>query len=194
MIVGAEPTVNTAELVDADPAMLVKTASYSFPDWTGDVVNEYEVDVAPPIAVHVAPASVETAHCTDGVGDPDAAAWKVAIEPLCTDCDNGCCVIVGAVEDDPVPDEPDDVPTEEDPDVVPLDDPLGIDPMGETARPCSTTETDLRSLLPALLYATTKNLNCWTEVVELAGTCTETRRIPAEHDRLCANRGRFELK
>jgi hypothetical protein len=42
------------------------------------------VEVAPPTLVNVVPPSVLTCHCTVGVGEPVAAAVKVAVCPAVT--------------------------------------------------------------------------------------------------------------
>ena len=57
------------------------------------------VVVAPASVVssdHVAPPSVETSHCTVGVGLPLAAAVNAAVAPAVTVTLAGCAVTVGA--------------------------------------------------------------------------------------------------
>ena len=53
--------------------------------------------MAPPTAVNVVPAFVETSHCTVGDGEPVAAAVKVAVPPEATVTLDGLVVTVGAV-------------------------------------------------------------------------------------------------
>ncbi len=53
--------------------------------------------VAPVTAVKVAPPLVETSHCTVGVGEPVAAAVKLAVVPEATLTFDGLVVITGAV-------------------------------------------------------------------------------------------------
>ena len=53
------------------------------------------VDVAPETLLNVAPPSVETCHCTVGVGLPEAAAVKLAVEPALTVTFTGLVVITG---------------------------------------------------------------------------------------------------
>ena len=53
--------------------------------------------VAPPTGAKVTPASVEISHCTVGVGDPVAAAVKVAVSPEATVRFEGLVVTVGVV-------------------------------------------------------------------------------------------------
>jgi hypothetical protein len=56
-------------LVVAEPAMLVNTASYSFPFSAVVVAGMVNVSlVAPDTGEKAAPWSVETRHCTVGVG------------------------------------------------------------------------------------------------------------------------------
>jgi hypothetical protein len=75
----------------------VNTASYSYPLWEVWAVKEYVVDVelVPEALDHVFPASLETTHCTFGVGDPDAAAENDAVAFGATDWLAGWLVIVG---------------------------------------------------------------------------------------------------
>ena len=69
----------------ADPDPLVNTASYSFPFSAVVVAAMVNVSVvAPDTGEKVAPWSVETCHCTVGVGKPLAAAVKVALWPAVT--------------------------------------------------------------------------------------------------------------
>ena len=78
-------TVSVAALLVAVPAELVNTASYLLPLSASVVLATVSVsDVAPVIGVNVAPPSVETCHCTVGVGVPDAAAVNVAVAPTVT--------------------------------------------------------------------------------------------------------------
>jgi hypothetical protein len=76
----------------------VNTASYSYPFCELWAVKEYVVDVelVPEALDHVFPPSVETTHCTDGVGDPDAAAENEAVAFGATVSLEGWPVIVGA--------------------------------------------------------------------------------------------------
>ena len=55
------------------------------------------VDVAPDKFVNVPPPFVLTCHCTVGVGEPVAAAVKVAVAPAVTVKFVGLVVIVGMV-------------------------------------------------------------------------------------------------
>jgi hypothetical protein len=60
---------------------LVNTASYSSPLWEVWAEKEYvaDVELVPEALDHVFPPSLETTHCTVGVGDPDAAAENEAV-------------------------------------------------------------------------------------------------------------------
>jgi hypothetical protein len=86
VIVGgvAEFTVNEAAAVVAAPAELVNTARYRFPFCDKAAVKLRVVEVAPETLLNVAPPSVLTCHCAVGVGEPVAAAVKVAIWPAVT--------------------------------------------------------------------------------------------------------------
>ena len=53
--------------------------------------------MAPLTGVNVVPPSVETSHCTVGVGEPVAAAVKVAVAPEATDTFEGLAVTTGGV-------------------------------------------------------------------------------------------------
>ena len=55
-------------------------------------------ELAPGAIDHVVPPSVETCHCTVGVGDPEAAAENDAVEFGATVSLEGWLVIVGAAE------------------------------------------------------------------------------------------------
>ncbi len=77
-------TVSVAAVVGADPAELVNTAWYWFPFCDKVVVKLKVVEVAPGRMLKVAPLSVLTCHCTVGVGEPVAAAVKVAVWPTVT--------------------------------------------------------------------------------------------------------------
>jgi hypothetical protein len=59
------------------------------------VVKEYVVEVAPEMFVQVVP-SVLDCHCTVGVGEPLAAALKLAVDPEVTVLLVGCVVMAGA--------------------------------------------------------------------------------------------------
>src|SRR5437899_3145743 len=59
------------------------------------VVKLRVVEVAPETLLNVTPLSVLTCHCTVGVGEPVAAAVKVAVWPVVTVWFAGCMVIVG---------------------------------------------------------------------------------------------------
>src|SRR5438034_5003165 len=72
-------TVSVAAVVVADPAELVNTARYLFPFCDKVVVKLMVVEVAPEMLLKVTPPSVLTCHCTVGVGEPVAAAVKVAV-------------------------------------------------------------------------------------------------------------------
>ena len=87
VIVGAtEFTVSVAATVVAIPAEFVNIARYWFPFCDEAVVKlkVVEVEVAPETLLKVAPPSVLTCHCTVGVGEPVAAAVKVAVWPAFT--------------------------------------------------------------------------------------------------------------
>src|SRR3984885_11618428 len=97
-LAAAAVTVKVAAVVVALPAALVNTASYLFPLMATVVpVMLKVVDVAPATFVNDVPPFVLTCHCTVGVGEPDAAAVKVAVAPAVTDTFAGLVVIVGAV-------------------------------------------------------------------------------------------------
>jgi hypothetical protein len=91
-------TVRVAGFVVALPDALVKTASYWYPFWEVWAVKEYVVDVelAPGALDRVFQPSVETTHCTVGVGVPDAAAVNEAVAFGATVAFEGWLVIVGA--------------------------------------------------------------------------------------------------
>ena len=63
---------------------------------TNAVVKEYVAKVAPEMSAHVVPL-VLTCHCTDGVGEPLAAAMKLAVAPEVTVLLVGCIVTAGSV-------------------------------------------------------------------------------------------------
>src|SRR5271163_2892995 len=91
-------TVKVPAVVVALPAALVKTARYSLPLIATVVpVMLNVVDVAPATFVNVPPLLVLTCHCTVGVGEPVAAAVKVAVAPAVTVKFVGLVVIVGMV-------------------------------------------------------------------------------------------------
>src|SRR4029077_8680449 len=92
---GAGFTVSVATAVVAVPAVLVNTARYWFPFCDKAVVKLRVVEVAPETLLNVAPPSVLNCHCTVGVGEPVAAAVKVAVWPAATVWLAGCMVIVG---------------------------------------------------------------------------------------------------
>jgi hypothetical protein len=60
------------------------------------VVKEYVAAVAPEMSVQVVPL-VLTCHLTDGVGEPLAAATKLAVAPEVTVLLAGCVVTAGSV-------------------------------------------------------------------------------------------------
>src|SRR5882672_2409884 len=90
-----EFTVSVAAVVVAVPAEFVNTARYWFPLCDKVVVKLRVVEVAPERLVNVTPPSVLTCHCTVGVGEPVAAAVKIAVWPAVTVWFAGCMVIVG---------------------------------------------------------------------------------------------------
>src|SRR5437899_5799623 len=94
---GVAFTVSVAAVVVAVPAELVNTARYWFPFCDKAVVKLRVVEVAPETLLNVPPPSVLTCHCTVGVGEPVAAAVKVAVWPALTVWFAGCVVIVGGV-------------------------------------------------------------------------------------------------
>src|SRR5213594_3519011 len=79
-----EFTVSVAAVVVADPAELVNTARYLLPLCDKVVAKLSVVEVAPERLLKVTPPSVLTCHCTVGVGEPVAAAVKVAVSPAFT--------------------------------------------------------------------------------------------------------------
>ena len=81
---GAAFTVSVAAVVVAVPAEFVNTARYRFPLCDKAVVKLRVVEVAPATLLNVTPPSVLTCHCTVGVGEPVAAAVKVAVWPAVT--------------------------------------------------------------------------------------------------------------
>ena len=81
---GAALTVRVAAVVVAVPAEFVNTARYWFPLCDKAVVKLSVVEVAPETLLNVPPPSVLTCHCTVGVGEPVAAAVKVAAWPAVT--------------------------------------------------------------------------------------------------------------
>ncbi len=90
-----EFTVSVAAVVVAVPTVFVNTARYWFPLCAKAVVKLSVVEVAPETLLNVAPPSVLTCHCTVGVGEPVAAAVKLAVWPAVTVWFAGCVVIVG---------------------------------------------------------------------------------------------------
>jgi hypothetical protein len=60
------------------------------------VAKEYVAEVAPVMFVQVVP-SVLDCHCTVGVGEPLAAALKLAVDPEVTVLLVGCVVTAGSV-------------------------------------------------------------------------------------------------
>src|SRR5256712_222899 len=83
---GAVFTVSVAAVVVAIPAELVNTARYWYPFCDKAVVKLRVVEVAPApeTLLKFAPPSTLTCHCTVGVGEPVAAAVKVAVWPAFT--------------------------------------------------------------------------------------------------------------
>src|SRR4029077_12372922 len=71
---------------------------YRFPFCDEAVVKLSVVEVAPETLLNVTPPSVLTCHCTVGVGEPVAAAVKVAVWPAVTVWFVGCTVMVGVFE------------------------------------------------------------------------------------------------
>jgi hypothetical protein len=95
---GTVLTVSVAAVVVAVPPELVNTARYWLPDsdrLVGDTVSV--VEVAPETLVNVVPPSVDTCHCTVGVGVPEAAAVNVAAFGAVTVWFVGLVVTVGGV-------------------------------------------------------------------------------------------------
>ena len=74
-------TVSVAAVVVAVPEELVNTARYWVPFCDKVVVKLRVVEVAPETLLNVEPPSVLTCHCAVGVGEPVAAAVKVAVWP-----------------------------------------------------------------------------------------------------------------
>jgi hypothetical protein len=81
---GAGFTVSVAAVVGAVPAEFINTTWYRFPFCDKVVVKLRVVEVAPERLLDVAPPSALTCHCTVGVGEPVAAAVKVAVWPAVT--------------------------------------------------------------------------------------------------------------
>jgi len=92
---GAAFTVSVAAVVVAVPAEFVNTARYWFPFCDNAVVKLNVVEVAPETLLNVPLPAVLICHCTVGVGEPVAAAVKVAVWPAVTVWFVGCMVIVG---------------------------------------------------------------------------------------------------
>src|SRR6266478_4663956 len=92
-----EFTVSVAAVVVAVPAEFVNTARYWYPFCDKVVVKLRVVEVAPETLLNVTPPSVLTCHCTVGVGEPVAAAVKVAVWPAVTVWLPGCAVMVAEV-------------------------------------------------------------------------------------------------
>ncbi len=94
-------TVRTAGSVVASGLVpSLNVASYSFPFSANVVLVRVNVVlVAPGTGENVVPPSVETCHCTVGVGNPLAAASKLASCPANTDTLVGCVVMDGATSD-----------------------------------------------------------------------------------------------
>ncbi len=86
VIVGSEEefTVRVATVVVADPAEFVNTARYRLLFCDKAVVKLSVAEVAPETGLNVTPPSVLTCHCTVGVGEPVAAAVKIAAWPAVT--------------------------------------------------------------------------------------------------------------
>jgi hypothetical protein len=76
---GAGFTVSVAAVVVAVPEEFVNTARYWFPFCDNAVVKLRVVEVPPERLLNVTPPSVLTCHCTVGVGEPVAAAVKLAV-------------------------------------------------------------------------------------------------------------------
>ena len=96
--VGAKFTVNVAAVVVAEPPGFVNTARYLKPFCPAVTLASVKVVVvAPETLENVAPPSVETCHCTVGVGDPLAAAVNTAVCPAFTVESVGFVVTTGPV-------------------------------------------------------------------------------------------------
>ena len=96
----AVPTVNgPGGVVPGSATVFVYTARYLVPVGVVGVVTTVSVFVWLPAsvvsAVQVVPPSVESCHCTVGVGVPVAAAVKVAVPPAVTDWLAGEVVTAG---------------------------------------------------------------------------------------------------
>jgi hypothetical protein len=88
-VVGFFDTVNVAASDSADPALFENTARYCVPD--SPVVTfarSNVVDVAPATGAHE-PEPFFDSHCTDGTGEPEAAAEKLTEAPSTTDTLSG---------------------------------------------------------------------------------------------------------
>src|SRR5260370_971504 len=81
---GVALTVSVAAVVVAVPAEFVNTARYWFPLCDKAVVKLNVVEVAPETLLNVPLPAVLICHCTVGVGEPVAAAVKVAVWPAVT--------------------------------------------------------------------------------------------------------------
>src|SRR5687767_5492235 len=75
---GGTSTVSVAAVVVAVLHVFVKTARYCLPLSAVTAVKLEEVLVAPPMSLKFSPPSIDTCHCTVGVGEPLAAAVNVA--------------------------------------------------------------------------------------------------------------------
>jgi hypothetical protein len=92
----ADVTESNAGIVVALPAEFVNVASYSHPFSAEVAVKVYVADVAPEIALQLAPEFVETDHATLGVGVPEAAAEKEAVVFAGAETFSGSVVTTGA--------------------------------------------------------------------------------------------------
>src|SRR5580658_4217520 len=89
--------LNVAQAVVRVPSELLNTARYAYP--SSLCVTDFTVyvpAVAAGMFVQVRAESVERCHCTDGVGEPVAAAAKLTFAPALTSADCGCCVTAGS--------------------------------------------------------------------------------------------------
>ena len=85
-------TVKSAGFEVAVPQTFVKTARYRLPFCETAAVKDSVVLTAPGMSLKLEPPSVDTCHCTVGVGVPPAAAVKLAVADSQTDCGTDCVV------------------------------------------------------------------------------------------------------
>ncbi len=98
VMTGVVVTVRVAAaLATFDWQTLVKRARNWWLLSAAVTVNVYVVEVAPAMSLKVVPPSVESCHCTVGLGLPEAAAVKLALVPLQAVVFVGSVVTTGGV-------------------------------------------------------------------------------------------------